>query len=544
MAKIKLNDNDHTQVRPLSHTSLHRSVRGAGPSDAKILVLGETPSWNDPSTGRPLSDHFGRLLFNELNKAGIRRDQVRVEVICEKVPPNRKFSLLDWRERVMWLEDALDRVASSEANVIVPMGEEPLRLCTDKRSVSKWNLSILEGTGVLKGRKVIPLYAPEYFSRVYKEIPFLTFGAQRIAEEMSSPEVRREERNYIVKPSLEQSLDWIERHMDSEWMSLDIETGAGQITCIGFAADSSEAISIPTWPKEYSPEDHYKLWRAIAKLCAAPSRKVMQNGIYDVTYLSRYGIRVRNHYHDTMVCQKLLHPELNMGLDTVARLYTREPYWKDDGKNWGLKQDVSQLYYYNAKDVALTLEAAHAQRLDLKKRGLSNVFRHVMRFHAPACEMAWRGLPLRETKLLELRKETQNEITRLESILAEESKRVIGREINPRSVPQKKELLKACGYRLPVKKGKESTDYESLLKLQLKDPESPLLGALIRLSGEQKKLSSYLNFKYDEDKRVRFTHFIHGTETGRFSCKTDPWGKGLNVQTIPSGLKEMFGYDG
>ena len=45
-----------------------------------------------------------------------------------------------------------------------------------------------------------------------------------------------------------------------------------------------------------------------------------------------------------MLAQKFLHPELPMGLATIARLYTYEPYWKDDAKDWGANQNPEQLW--------------------------------------------------------------------------------------------------------------------------------------------------------------------------------------------------------
>lgn len=528
--------------------TLEREISGEGSLDSKILVLTHMPTWSDRAATRPLSDSFGRLFFSQLAQAGVGRTRVRVESICERIPPGRMFYAMDAMERVAWQDDALRRIDQTSANVIVALGEEALQLLTDKRGIQKWHLSILEG---YRGRKILPLLHPEYVNKVFKEIPFLTYGAQRAVEESSSPKVSRVERNLRIKPSLNEALLWLRESESAEWLSFDIETGQGQITCIGFSTNPREAFCIPTLPRDYGPEDFYALWSAIARTLGSNAKKVAQNGIYDQTYLSKYGIRVRNFAHDTMLAQKFLHPELPMGLDTVARLYTKEPYWKDEGKDWGLRQDISQLYYYNCKDAACTLEAAFAQRVDLRKRNLDGLFYGrrtegtqidfgIMRFPTPASQMCWTGLPVDSSERDRLKTETEARISEIETMLNAASFEVLQKPINPRSPLQIKALLRACGYKLPIKEGKESSNRESLMRLRLKHPESKILTPLIQISSKQKELSSYLNYVMDPDSRLRFTLYVHGTETGRWSSSNDPWGRGLNAQTIPLKLKSQF----
>lgn len=528
----------------ISGTYQHH-ISGDGPEDAKIVILTDMPGWNDSLTRRPLSDYAGKLLLGQFTQAGIRRTDIRIESICERLPTDRKFYSLDPFEQNFWREDCLRRLKQLSPNVIVPLGEVALQLVTGKKSIGKWHMSILPAVAGLSGVKTIPLLHPDYTLKVFKDIPFLTVGAQRVQQEMNFPEIRTTKRTFITKPNLVLILDWIERALkEAEWLSFDIETGSDQIICIGFSYLTTEAICIPTLPQDWSDPELYVIWSAIDKLMGSAIQKVAQNGIYDCTFLSRYGIRVRNLAHDTMVAQRVLHAELPVGLDTIARLYTREPYWKDEGKSWGINQNIDQLYVYNCKDVCLTLEAAHAQRVDLLQRGLDKLFYEtIMAYHVPACQMCWTGLPIREHVLIKLREETEVKVAELQKTLDEKAHATLGRVINSRSVKDKKELLKALGYRLPMKDGRESTDYESLLKLRLKDPDSPVLDALLKLSKEQKKLSSYLNYNYDSDKQMRFTLRIGGTETLRWAGSKDPFDNGINPQTIPSGLKGQFGYD-
>lgn len=523
----------------LEVNALVREITGDGPEDAKIVVLTDCPTYSDKPAGRSLSDYVGKLLFSEFLKAGITRSRVRVESICQRIPPNRKLYLLDQEERNAWNADCLERLGKFRPNVLVPLGEDALRLVTDKTSIQKWHLSIFEG---FQGIKTIPLLHPEYILKIFKEIPFLTFGAMRVAEESQYSEIPTIKRNFIINPSVDESLAWIRNAiLTARELSLDIETASGQITCIGFSTHPKEAICIATQAKDYSPEAFHRLWTGIQQLLNSPLEKIGQNLIYDTTYLSKYGIRTRNIRHDTMVCQKFLHPELPMGLDTIARLYTKEPYWKDEGKDWGLRQDINQLYYYNCKDSACTLEASHGQSVDLIRRGLEKLFyEKQMSWTPPAMQMSWSGLPIDQTERGTLIDSTKTEIQKLESELNSVSREKLGEEINPRSHQAVKRLLVAYGYRVPTERGKETSNKAALLKLRLKDPESRILTPLIQISEANKRLSSFLEYDFDSDNRVRYTLYNHGTESARWSSGLDPWGKGFNSQTIPSELKSQF----
>src|SRR5690606_22774248 len=109
----------------------------------------------------------------------------------------------------------------------------------------------------------------------------------------------------------------------------------------------------------------------------------MQNGIYERLFCSAYGFYINNFTHDTMSAMKFLWPELEKGLDNVGRIYTNEPYWKDDGKvhteegarkDWANIKDWNAHLLYNCCDTANTLEAAFNQRADMKSRGTLDLY--------------------------------------------------------------------------------------------------------------------------------------------------------------------------
>jgi DNA polymerase I-like protein with 3'-5' exonuclease and polymerase domains len=119
-------------------------------------------------------------------------------------------------------------------------------------------------------------------------------------------------------------------------LSFDIETRGSEITCVGFAPDRSVALVIPfvdprTETGSYwrSHDDEVAAWKFVRRTLAHPSRKLAQNGLYDIHFLWRqYGIKVRNFDEDTMLMHHALQPESEKGLGFLGSVYTNEPAWK------------------------------------------------------------------------------------------------------------------------------------------------------------------------------------------------------------------------
>lgn len=430
--------------------------------------------------------------------------------------------------------------------VLVPFGEYPLGRTTGKQSISKWHLSPLECVEGIPCRKAIPTFSLTEVRRDLSLGLYVEMALRRARLESRTKEFSRKPKIFQLNPTLEEThkvLHGLQRRGPEDWLSVDIETGRGQINTVGFAWSASQAIAINTLPERCSAEEFLKLWQAIGAVLEGPSRKICQNGIYETLYFARYGIRMRNLAHDTMNAQKFLWPEFEKGLDTVGRFYTNETYWKDTGKvstaegkkrDWGDIRNWPEHYRYNCLDTTGTYEAAMKQREDLLSRGQLKFFdEFLMPLHTVSQEMCLRGLPLSEELRAEAVSVAEAELEALKAGLSQ--------EINPGSPKQKLELFRSKGYRIPVRKGKPSVDELSLKKLRLKYPDDPDIPLLLRIAKLSKSLSSYLRVQTDPlDGRVRFSLDICGTETGRWSSNSDPWGRGFNAQTIPKYAKKMI----
>lgn len=191
--------------------------------------------------------------------------------------------------------------------------------------------------------KVFPTYHPAAVMREWTLRPIVIADLHKAAREAEFPELRRPKREIWIDPTLA-DLATFERDyiIPSDSLSIDIETAADQITCVGFAPSIDRAIVVPFvnptagdgnyWP---SLQHELKAWEYVRRWCAMTlpgspdyKRGVGQNFLYDIHRLWRtYGIAVHGE-DDTMLLHHALQPEMEKGLGFLATIYTEELPWK------------------------------------------------------------------------------------------------------------------------------------------------------------------------------------------------------------------------
>lgn len=493
------------------------------------IVVGEVQS------GSP--DHFGclsgyqwEILRNKILRAGLKPEALSVSL--------------------------LDNFAGdpySPKDIIIGLGEKPLFALTGKRSIDKWHLSPLVTQG---GQTFLGSFD---FARMNKQFElnlYLEMTLLRAAEFQREP-YRPVTENYSLNPQLEETFEILERIKGEAEIAVDVETGYGQINTVGFAWSRNDAVAINVLPDRCGDDNYFELWRRINAVLRGDSRKIFQNFIYDTSYFSAYGIRVEGEIFDTMHAMKVLWPELKSNLGNVGRIYTRRPYWKDDGKvtdeeggkkNWGDVRDWGRHYLYNCRDTTGTFDAKCGQEADLEARSLTKFYKSYIQKLVPcAREMCAVGMPLdigcRET----LKAQTEQKLSSLTASFKEE----VGSDINPRSPVQVLNYIKGLGIKVPKKYDKasgsykETTDSSSIKKIRLKHPERKELAHLQEIKSLDKALSSYIDFDVRSDGRLSYSLNITGTESLRWSGGKDGWDRGFNIQTIPReggeiSIKSMF----
>jgi DNA polymerase I len=501
-----------------------------GDINAPIMFLTDTLGVNCRAEGKVFSEYLGAPLYNALSKAGIRE---------------RDYGMVYYANQV----ELKQVIASSSCHIVVPLGEQPLRDVTGLVGISKWQCSVVTTTAELGGRKCLPLYHPEHIMKFWSDHVFLVLGCQKLLWEKHTKRMLVPERTFHTNLNVNDAIRFLhEEVLTASVIGVDFEFSQGQINTVGFAVSRTEAIAIKTLSDDFTLLEHHALWCAIAEVLESNVPKVIQHAATEVTWAARYGIQINNIIHDTMWAMKFLYPEFDKGLDNVGRFFTPFPYWKDDNDSWTNIRDWQRHLTYNCKDTTATLWAYQEQKQELKARKLDKLFNNfVMKFQPVIQEMCVTGLGLNPHAVLKLKEETERDRDNFQRIIDQECQLKLSRTINPRSPKQLKDALQEMGMVLPKKKAKGqdeakiSTDKKSLVKLRRKHPEEHILPALIGLSAANKKLSSYVDFSYDQQtNRVYYTLDGCGTETGRWAGYGASWGDGFNPQTVPKSIRKVF----
>src|SRR3970282_1393539 len=143
-------------------------VPGKGPLGAKIMFVGEAPSYVEVEQGEPFVGPAGRELNKLCVDIGFNRANAWITNACKfQIPPNPKTGKkLPFQVRTknvgidinQQLEELQNEVNSIQPNVIVAFGGSALWALTGKNNITNYRGSILQGMG----RKCIPTFHPAH----------------------------------------------------------------------------------------------------------------------------------------------------------------------------------------------------------------------------------------------------------------------------------------------------------------------------------------------------------------------------------------------
>lgn len=502
-------------------------------STPRLHIIVDSVRTASPLPDAPLSGWQWEFLRGKILRAGLDSDLVKVSLLSD------------------YESEADSSPVHSDSPLIVGMGERVLLSLTGRKSIDKWNLSPLR---TKRGERFLGTFG---FDRLQKQFELGVY-VEKTFHRAADPTVWEPiPERFHLNPEIDTTMEILDGLKDKEVLALDIETGHGQINTIGLAWSPSDAIAINVLPERCGDSLYYSLMRKIDEVLRSSARKILQNFIYDVSYLSAYGLEVRGEITDTMWLMKILWPEFKSGLDNVGRFYTKRAYWKDDGrvadeegkkKDWGNIRDWTKHYTYNCRDTTGTFEAEANQRTDLKARGLECfVDSYISRLHGPILEMVSGGMPLDLGARSALKSEVEAKVAQL----LKDFQREAGSEVNPRSPKQVLAYLKTIGA-TPGKKfdkekgeSRETADASAIKRIRLKMPDNRALAHLQEIKTLDKALSSYVAFEPRSDSRLTYSLNGCGTESLRWSGGKDAWGRGFNIQTIPReggdiSIKSMF----
>jgi DNA polymerase len=170
------------------HKGRTRAVPGEGPTNAKIMFIGEAPGRNEDQQGRPFVGQAGRLLEELLAEIGLTRDDAWIGNIVKCRPPDNR----DPRpEEIAACAGYLERqIALLQPKLIATLGRYSMEKFFPGAKITR-----VHGQARRDGNRVlIPLFHPAYILRNMAAMPDAVRDMQKIPRLLARlDEVLREE---------------------------------------------------------------------------------------------------------------------------------------------------------------------------------------------------------------------------------------------------------------------------------------------------------------------------------------------------------------
>lgn len=411
---------------------MSRIVPPDGTGRERIVVVGEMPAQAEEQLGRPLCGPSGQLMMRMMREVGIeRRDCFIDNVVPYRHNQKNDIKLVPRAEIEKYSAELHDRLAAlHDPYIIIPLGNTALRTLTGKSGIVKHRGSIYEYVDA-RGRKikVIPTIHTAALFRQPSWERRCRLDWKRIAGDAKFRELRLPERTHFIEPTFTDVCDYVEdARQRAECLIIDIETpftrtfeqkilksgkvrhtpkkGPRRMTVFGASFDPKFGFVIPTtaeyWERQGIPLE--KVMDQIRELCALPCEKGGQSAAgFDRYWLHWYGIDVVNYVWDTRWMHHALDPLDDHGLGYLASIDTREPYWKDDGKDDDTDvegaYDIKDYWRYNSKDTTVECELAGSYQSRLcTARRLTYYLRRYVPLFDPMLHISLGGMRVSESR--------------------------------------------------------------------------------------------------------------------------------------------------
>jgi len=523
-------------------------VPGGGNRGAKLMILGEAPSYEEVMARKPFVGPSGRELDRLLSDAGIPRGECWISNVCKyQVPPNVGKKKVPFHERARSVGIDIDQqlaelqveINDLKPNCILALGGTALWALRGKGKITQFRGSILKGMGT----KFVPTYHPAHLLHTaaggeikgYFNRQIMVFDFRRAWEERLDPALNLPTRNIQICRNSGELYHFLNTYKDCNKVSVDIEAGGHCLPiCIGLAFSKSHAMTVPLWNKggisDIPDSDLATLWKMLT-ITLWEKNIVGQNFNYDRDKIRRLGFAIRGIYRDTMLKAFAINPELPKGLAFLTSIYTREPFYKDEGMYEG---SIRDLLLGCGRDACVTYEIEEAMEPDLDELGVRKFYENfLMKLPDFYKEIENNGFHIDNAKRMELVKK----YIEWDERLGYEMFQIAGIDVNVGSPVQVYSFLFDY-WKLPRRDGVGEEELTALLNLKhgVKNDDQRLwIEKCLERRRVKKTISTYLFAIPDYDGKMRTTCFMC-LETGRTSTgqqdppirpKVDIGGKGL-----------------
>lgn len=359
-----------------------RFIAPRGNAHAPVWIVGEAGGAHEESSGLAFVGSSGQELDRMLVDAGFAtpaQDCYFTNPFKVRPPDNDLERLSEYGIlEDTYLDQFFEELSEHKPTIVVACGATALSiLCPQTQSkrdrvvsITKWRGSLLRSDKLCWDHYVIPVLHPAAVLREWSERQIAVFCYERAREEalyhkehgVLQPLPARE---LIVQPGADVVKDYLREAIAQDTpVSNDIEmlgVHRGGRTkyiipdMIAVARSPWLAMSFSLW--DYDVAQLAEIWRLLDELLRTHPQ-IGQNYIsFDAVWLEYLGFSPEvNLCNDTMVLHHVLNPEFPHKLEFLGMQYTREPYWKDEGRLFKRSEGIEKKMRYNAKDAAATYE--------------------------------------------------------------------------------------------------------------------------------------------------------------------------------------------
>ena len=274
------------------------------------------------------------------------------------------------------------------------------------------------------------------------------------------------------------------------------------------------------------PLDNMYNFAVLRRVLDTPAPKVLQNGKYDIAYLLRFNVPMRNYAFDTINLFHSWYSELPKSLDFIASFMLRKwQYWKDENNS----AFSYEHYQYNAKDCYATSALLIALLKEMPSYAIRN---YEMEFATvlPCILAEMTGIRVDKQEIaqlnLKLTEENSHRLSRIQTMVGNFN-------YNPNSSQQTVRLFEILGCGSIKSSDRINTD-----KVAAAHPlNKRILKEISSYKEDVKMAGTYLQESKVWAGRMFYTLNPHGTDTGRLASKESAYWCGMQIQNIPRDKK-------
>jgi DNA polymerase len=364
-----------------------------GNTNSKLCVAGEAPGADEDACGLPFMGYSGKEQDKMLFEAGVGANNAWFTNPYKTRPPDNKLPRLSEYGIPLssFEEQFFAELEEYKPAIIIATGKTPTNLLCpetiprkkgrkgevdeEKEGFGKWRGSLLTSPKLAWPHYVIPIYHPAFVLRNWSErqISVLIYG--RAWEEIlyfhSKGTLQRlPERTLRHSPSYDEVVQYLlECLKQKERLSVDIELLFNRKLKVrfpyifGIAKNPWDALAFTIW--DFVGERLNRILRLI-NLILKTKWLIGQNfTTFDAHWLRSIGMRPRIELvSDTLIRHHTLYPELEHTLAFMCLQYTREPFYKDQGKAWPAGTSGAIVRKYCCRDCCVTYEVHDYQDVE------------------------------------------------------------------------------------------------------------------------------------------------------------------------------------